>query len=337
MAKFRVLISGGGGAGVSVANSMHQDGRGSAVAFFDPIASQREKLAAEFPDAQLSDDYHALLKKTQPDAVVVAGPDHLHTEQGVLALEHGAHVLIEKPMTTTVADAHKLIEAERNSGKQIMVDFTMRYSHPTSTLAKMARNGEFGRLICVGGNYIHDMWHYYNPEGGTWYTPWRVDKKNPQNILLGGGCHGLDLMLWVMEGNPVQEVFCFSTDISESGFPIEDTYVVSMRFGDGALGKLFVTTGACGAAGPMFELYGTEGSSIDGLLMRRNETPAPLPTPEDDGGGHGWPASVRDFLNFLSGDIENPVPSRFGAQNVAICEAAFTSMRTGKPVKPEQF
>jgi predicted dehydrogenase len=248
-------------------------------------------------------------------------------------------VLIEKPMATTVAEARALMAAEQKAGKQIMVDFTMRFSPPTSVIARMARNGEFGNIICLGGNYVHDMWHYYNPEGGTWYSPWRSDPKHPQSPLVGGGCHGLDLMLWIQEGVAVEEVFAYATELSQSGLPIPDTYTLVMRFADGALGKVFVTTGACGASGSMLEVYGTTGSSVGGMIMRRDELPVPLEVSEEDqkGAAHGWPLAVKSFLDFLDGKTENPVPSRMGALNIAVFEAALESIRTGRPVRPEQF
>ena len=339
MAKFKGLICGGGGAGTSVANCMREDGRCDPVAFFEPVAKQREKLVKEFPNADVGDDYIALLEKHRPDAVCIAGPDHLHAEQGIQAMERGANLLIEKPMATTVADCRKLLDIEKKTGKHIMVDFTMRYSHPHSAMARMAKAGEVGPIFFLQGNYIHDMWDYYNPQGAC-YTPWRADKDSPQNILLGGGCHALDQMLWVMEDDPAKEVFCYSNHRSESDLPIEDCYLVSILFKSGAIGKLFVSSGCNGSPwGSMLEVYGRDGTLFDGKLMRRGKEPVEM---KDDAAlgskaGHGWPGAVADFLDVLEGKIENPVRSYFGARNTAVCEAAFKSMKSGKPERVEWF
>ena len=58
------------------------------------------------------------------------GPDHLHADQTVMALEQGCHVLVEKPLATTVADAQRILDAEAKSGRHVMTDQTMRYLHP---------------------------------------------------------------------------------------------------------------------------------------------------------------------------------------------------------------
>ena len=64
----------------------------------------------------------------------------------------------------------------------------MRYLHPWGAMAQMAKAGQIGQLFFIQGDYIHDMWSHYAPQGKH-HTPWRIDKQNPQNILLGGGCH----------------------------------------------------------------------------------------------------------------------------------------------------
>jgi predicted dehydrogenase len=318
---------------------MEADGRAAAIAVFEPSDRRRRQLRKELPHAELGTDYVALLEKHQPDVVVISGPDHLHAGQAIQAMEHGAHVLIEKPMATTVKDVKKLLAVEEKAGRKVMVDFTMRYSAPWPAMVREARKGAVGKVYFVQGNYIHDMWHYYNPKG-KYRTPWRVDRAHPQNILLGGGCHGLDLMLWTMEDNPVKEVFCWANDLSGCDLPEQDTYLVSILFGDGAIGKLFVSSGCNGAPwGPMLEVYGSDGTLLGGTLMRRDRKPVQLKDSRTykSEGGHGWPAAVADFLDLVEGKIENPVPSFFGARNVAVCESALRSMKSRRPERVVWF
>ena len=74
-----------------------------------------------YPDAASGDDFAALLKATRPDVAVIAGPDHLHAEQTLLALAHGCHALVEKPLATTVADARRVVEAAAASNRRSRV------------------------------------------------------------------------------------------------------------------------------------------------------------------------------------------------------------------------
>ena len=88
----------------------------------------------------------------------------------------------------------------------------------------------------------------------------------------------------------------------------------------------------------MLAVYGSEGSLWQGQLHRRGEESFSFG--EESGeivGGHGWAGAVVDFLDVLDGKIPNPIPACFGAKTVAVCEAAFASIASGKPEQPEQI
>jgi len=339
MAKLRALINGPGGAGTAVMNVMKEDGRAEPVAFVESRAERRDELATEYPDALIGTekDYLRILEQSKPDIMVEAGPDYLHGPNSIAALERGCHVLIEKPMATELEHAQAILAAEKASGKVVMIDYTMRYSHPWGTMMTAAKDGRVGKVYCLNGYYIHDMWDYYNAEGQC-YTPWRSDKDNPQNILSGGGVHALDMILVIEEGVPVTEVYCAGSQLTGSGMPMEDTFIVTMKFANGVLGKLFVTSGCNGwGFGGMLDVYGVDGTLYDGKLYRRWKDPEELPQPEKVGVGHGWNLTVVDFLDVIDGKKENWMHSVFGARNVSICDAAMKSIASGMPEKVEWF
>ena len=123
MTSFTFLIAGCGSAGHHVAHVAAGDGRGQIAALVDPQPYQLDKQRELYPNAASGDDFIALLKETRPDVAVIAGPDHLHAEQMLLALEYVCHALVEKQLTTTVADA-----------RHVMTDHTVRYVHPWDTM-----------------------------------------------------------------------------------------------------------------------------------------------------------------------------------------------------------
>ena len=339
MAKRRALIIGPGGAGTAVMKVMHSDGRAEPVAFVEKSAKRREELAAEYPDAVIGDERSHLrvIEEATPDIVVDAGPDHLHGRNAVMALEHGCHVLIEKPMTTSLAGAKAILAAEKTAGKIVTVDYTMRYSHPWGTVMQAAKAGMVGKIFYLGGFYVHDMWDYYNP-GGSEYTPWRSDPEHPQNILFGGGVHPLDMILYIMEDIPVTQVYCAGNQLAESGMPMEDLFVVTMTFANGVVGKLLVSSGVSGwDFGQMLEVYGRDGSLYEGTLYRRWKDPYELPEPEIVGVGHGWNLTVVDFLDAIDGAKDNWMHSVYGARNVSICDAAMKSLASGEVAQVEWF
>jgi len=337
---YRAMIIGAGGAGTCVCDNMVADGRGVPVAFVETRPERREELAAQYPDALVADgdEWAKVLAEAKPDVVEDAGPDILHCEHTVAALEAGCHVLIEKPMCTTTAEAKRILDAEAKAGKVVMVDYTLRYSHPWATMANAARDGAVGEVFYLGAFYIHDMYDWF-AEDGQCRTPWRIDPKHPQNTLLGGGCHGLDLILCIMGDEPITEVHCVGNHLSGSGMPMEDCFQVNFRFAGGAVGQVFVTTGCnTGSFGKILEVYGRDGTLTDGKLLKRTTEPVELAQPADNvQEGHGWNLTVRDFLDVLDGKRENEMTSLYGARNVAVFDAAMKSLKSGKVEKVTWF
>ncbi|MXZ76177.1 MAG: Gfo/Idh/MocA family oxidoreductase [Gemmatimonadetes bacterium] len=334
---YSILLSGCGSAGKFVAQVAEQSARARVTALFDPSGEQLAAARSHYPDAVTGDDLGSLIEDTRPDIVAVAGPDHLHADQAVLALELGAHALVEKPLATTVADARRIMDAADRTDLTVMTDHTIRYMYPWREMSRAAKSGEIGDIFFVQGDYIHDMWSIYQP-GERRHTPWRIDRQHPQNILLGGGCHPIDNILSTVD-SPVVEVFAYSSKMSVPEFPSDDCYIVMLKFENGVLGKVFVSSGCSGhgMGGGMLAVYGTEGTLWNGKLYRRGEEPVTLPNVSDEAavGGHGWGRSVIDFLDTLDGRIENPIPARMGARVVAVCEAGLESVRTGRPQTPD--
>jgi predicted dehydrogenase len=337
MSKYRLLLTGCGSAGLCAVGVAEEAGRGKLAAIFDPREAAIKETLSLYPDAIPGDDYVQLLKDTKPDAVIIAGPDHLHAEQAVIALEHGAHLLIEKPLSTTVADARKIIDKAKETGLHVMVDHTERYAWPNREIALAAKEGRAGKIFFVQGDYAFDHWPWYS-EKGEYYTPWRIDKNNPQNILFGGGYHYLDLMLWVV-GSEVEEVYCYSNKFCAPEFPSDDCLILIFKFENGVLGKCFVS---CGCKHPgaaqRIEVFGTEGTLTGQAMLQkgRNGQEQLEKITGELIGGHGWGETVIEFLDLLEGKIENPIPATFAAKTVSLCEAALKSLKSHKPEKPER-
>ena len=94
-----------------------------------------------------------------------------------------------------------------------------------------------------------------------------------------------------------------------------------------------------GMGGGFLAVYGTEGTLWKGKLYGRDQETVEF---EDSAtgevvGGHGWAGSVVQFLDLLEGKIENPITTQAGARVVAVCEAAFKAIESGRPQRPEEF
>ena len=246
------------------------------------------------PSAAISADYEELLRETSPTIADVASPDHLHTEHTIAALEAGCDVLVEKPLAVTVEDTIRTLETAERENAVLVVNYTLRFQYPTQEALQYALDGKLGEPFLYQGYYVHDLWEMYSTEGKR-HTPWRVDPHNPQNVLLGGGCHPIDLILTAADSPPV-EVSAYANGLAGSGLPVEDCYTVNIAFESGAVANVLVTTGVNGVSFTpgYFNVYGTDGTILKDTLYRRGADPQKLArmTPELDG-GHNWQAAFE--------------------------------------------
>ena len=158
MAKLKIGFIGCGG----IANQKHLPGMAQQtefvdlVAFCDLIPERAEKAAKEYgtPDAKVYTDYHDLLADPTIDAVHVLTPNVAHCEITVAALEAGKHVLCEKPMAATPADAQKMLDARDRTGKMLTIGYQYRH-FPVNQVAKsVVDDGWLGDIYYAEATYL---------------------------------------------------------------------------------------------------------------------------------------------------------------------------------------
>jgi myo-inositol 2-dehydrogenase/D-chiro-inositol 1-dehydrogenase len=120
-------------------------------------------------------------------------PNHLHAEVGVAALAAGKHVLLEKPMATTLADCDRLIEARRRSGKQLAIGHEFRLSRQWGLIKRMIEEGELGQPLYANVSLFR--FPYRLGSGG-----WRHDPARVGSWILEEPVHFFDMVMWYFEG-----------------------------------------------------------------------------------------------------------------------------------------
>jgi predicted dehydrogenase len=118
------------------------------VALIEPNAHSREALAAAFPAAPTYPSLEAALPDI--DAVVIATPPHTHTDLALQALRSGKHVLVEKPLATTSAEARLIVDEASRSDRVLMVGHTFEFNPAVQELRRRLDQGELGDVY-----YIH--------------------------------------------------------------------------------------------------------------------------------------------------------------------------------------
>src|SRR6059058_3519463 len=101
------------------------------AALADPVPGRADSVCQNYGGrAKCYADYKEMLKDPNVDAVVVAGPNSLHAQQSIEALQAGKHVLCEKPMATTREDAQAMLAASKKAGKFLMIGLNQRLMPP---------------------------------------------------------------------------------------------------------------------------------------------------------------------------------------------------------------
>ncbi len=203
MAKVKIGFIGCGG----IANGKHLPGMAQQkeyvdlVAFCDLIPERAEKAAKEYgtPDAKVYTDYHELLADKSIDAVHVLTPNIAHCEITVAALEAGKHVLCEKPMAATTADAKKMLEARDRTGKMLTIGYQYRH-FPMNQVAKgIVDDGWLGDVYYAEATYLRRR-------GVPTWGVFTDKSKQGGGPLIDIGTHALDLTLFLMNNYEVDYV-----------------------------------------------------------------------------------------------------------------------------------
>ncbi|MFH1064431.1 MAG: Gfo/Idh/MocA family oxidoreductase [Candidatus Woesearchaeota archaeon] len=136
------------------------------------------------------------------DAVIVATPDNEHVECAIAALKKGYHVLLEKPMARTAEDCNKIISAQEESGKVLLVAHVLRYTRFFSKLKDIISSGKLGQIVDMNLSENICYWHFaHSYVRGNWR---RTSDSGP--LVLTKSCHDIDILSWLMEAD-VESVY----------------------------------------------------------------------------------------------------------------------------------
>jgi predicted dehydrogenase len=274
------MIGGGEGAFIGAVHRMaaRLDGRYQLVAGVfssDAEKCKRSASALGVDEARAYPSVDAMIaaEARRPDGVEVVSvvtPNHMHYPQSAAFLEAGIDVICDKPLTTTLADAEKLVKLA--AGKQRLLGVTFNYSgYPMIRHAKqLVADGLIGKLRVVQAEYPQGWLATALEKTGQKQASWRTDPKQAGAGALGDiGSHAFQLVEFVT-GEKVSEV---AADVSAivPGRMIDDNVDVLLRFASGARGSLWASQVAIGHLNShRLRVYGEKGS-IQWLQERPEE------------------------------------------------------------------
>ena len=193
--KLRIGIIGCGG----IANGKHMpslkvfDKEVEMVAFADIVEDRAKTAAKEYgtADAKVYLDYTELLKDDSIDVVHVLTPNRTHAEISIAALEAGKHVMCEKPMAKSAADARRMVEAAKKSGKKLTIGYQHRHKPESVYLKKVIERGDLGKIYYSKAFAIRRRG---TPNWGVFLNEY----EQGGGPLIDIGTHSLDLTLYLM-------------------------------------------------------------------------------------------------------------------------------------------
>jgi predicted dehydrogenase len=190
--------------------------------FIDPIADQfsddcelvglcdtsltratyhQERLSLEYGIdlVPVYQDFDAMLQEQGPDVVIVCTPDYLHHEYVVKALDFGADVISEKPLTTDAEKYRAIHDAVQRTGRRVRTTFNMRWSPGITKVREVIASGVIGQVKHVDFEYLLNTAH-----GADYFRRWHSQKEYSGGLLVHKATHHFDLINWWIDGIPAQ-------------------------------------------------------------------------------------------------------------------------------------
>lgn len=220
-----------------------------------------KKIADAYGVPQVFARWEETLERARPDIVVIATPPHLHKDIALAAVRGGAHILCEKPIAMTDAEARAMVEAATRAGRVAMTGFNWRFPAAMQRAHAMMKEGFVGRVLHVSGRWFGARWA---DEAAA--ATWRMDRAQAGHGAMGDmGVHLVDLVRWTC--GDIKRLVAHAGIAYPRTVPggskaadAEDFATVVAELDSGAQATLMVSRAAHGRNDHTLEIYGTRGA-----------------------------------------------------------------------------
>ncbi|MBA2961095.1 MULTISPECIES: Gfo/Idh/MocA family protein [Ramlibacter] len=332
----RAAIIGLGTWGQNLVRSVQ--GHSSSIQFTTAATRDVDKgrAVAQAHGLRLLASYDDVLRDPDVDAVVLATPHSLHTDQIVAAARAGKHVFSEKPLGLDAESAQRAATACADHGVTLGVGYNWRHQPALQRIRQLLDDGTLGRVLHIEGNFCGPS-AYRFPRGH-----WRHDREEvPAGGMTGRGVHVIDAMLYL--AGPIGQVTAQSYRLAQD-FGVDDTTSMLLRFDSGATG--YLGTVIATAETWRLQVFGSNGWAEVGdvehlhtwelkvcLVDRANVTVKQRPQV------HTFPvtsterAELEHFAQAAAARRPLSVPGGDAVHNVAVLQAILQSAQTQQPVR----
>jgi scyllo-inositol 2-dehydrogenase (NADP+) len=307
------------------ARDLHKTKRAKLVAVCDPDKARQKAAEEDFPGIQTFGSLTQLLKKSDAELIILITPHNTHAPLALQALRAKRHVIVEKPMCITTAEANTMIRTAKANKRMLSVYHNRRWDGDYVALKKIVRSGVIGDVFSIrchmGGYGMKTDW-------------WRASKKISGGCLYDWGAHMCDWVLGLTDAK-IASVTGFSQKRMWMGGTNEDEARVLIRFKDGAVADVMVSQLQI-TDEAFWRVCGTKGqvkSTDDGFQVMtygKNDKHKVKKVPMAK---TVWAAYYKNIIGHLLDGEKLIVTPESAARAIAIIDGQGKSARTGKEVK----
>lgn len=327
------------------------------AAVADPDTARARRHARRFGIPAVFDDFRKMLRRADVDVVSLSVPNYLHGPIGTECLRAGKHVICEKPLCLTLAEADAMIAAAKRNGLVLAYAEELCYVPKFVKMKQIADSGALGKIMHISQVEEH---------GGA-YSPWFFAKETAGGgVMMDMACHSIEFCRWFLGKPQVKAVTarCATLQLGKAELrrrklapardwePVDDRVEVLIDFANGQQATAVSGWVRQGGMVSVAEVLGTKGRARADLLGQGmglevySEVGVPSDYPDDDSKIKGWsfpeyewlwnngyPQEMRNFINAILGREPLVESGEDGRKVLEIMLAAYHSAGTGTRVE----
>ena len=300
-------------------------------------ANAKLKARECYLDCSTYAEYKEILARDDIHIVSIATPPNLHEEQSIAAAQAGKHILLEKPMATSIEGARLVRNAIAKADVKSLMGFVLRWNPLFDIITALIEDNAIGNIFFAEVDYFNGF--------GPWYKQfeWNVKKDVGVSSLLSAGCHAIDALRYFMGGDIV-EVCQYSTSGNGPDFAdyqYDPTSVTILKFSDGRIAKVASCIECVQPYIFNINLIGSHGSIRNNRIYSNKKFPGqndwieiPTVLPDTPDPSHDpFRLEVDHLVKCIKTNKESPTNATDAFKTHEIVFAADKSAKEGQPVR----
>lgn len=286
-------------------------------------------------------DYQKMIEENEIELIGIATESGNHAEIALYCIEHGIHLIIEKPMAMSIEDANKIIERSEAKGVKVSACHQNRFNVAVQEMRNAIDMGRFGK---ISHGSIHVRWN--RNQGYYTQAPWRGTWAQDGGALMNQCIHGIDLLRWMM-GDDIEEVYGATRQQFHDYLEAEDVGMAVVKFKNGSIATIEGTTNVYpqnleetlyvfGEHGTV-KLGGASTNNIDvwNFSDETEEDKVKKGLAEETSNvyGNGHTSLYADVIDAIQKDRTPYVDAYAGKNALELVLAIYKSQKDGKAVK----